>query len=309
MGKAHPALESASRVCESMGVLRTLRDWACSVLFVVVFGLSMVVWDVFMRIGGLIGKRAETYVAGALQWWLLRILWICGIRMRVERSPKIEPGRSYIIVSNHQSMFDMPIHGSIFFWNFPKYIAKKELAKWIPSVSVHLRHGGHAIIDRRDRASAVHAIEKLAREVVNEGFSAVIFPEGTRGKNGMLKPFKPAGTVALLKQAPDAPVVPVCIDESWRLMEHGLLPLPVGITLRAWIGDPIPRRPDEDPYAIVASCERQIQETMARFRNTTVDAVLMPVETPAPSEAATAAVAGGRSVVDDAAGTKAPSAI
>jgi len=264
-----------------LGVLRTVRDWACSVVFVVVFGLSMVVWDVALRCAGLFGKRPETYVAGALQWWLLKLLAACGIGFELERSPRIERGRSYIVVSNHQSMFDMPIHGSIFFWNFPKYIAKVELSRWIPSVSFHLRHGGHAIIDRRDRTSAVKAIEKLAREVVDEGFTAVIFPEGTRGKAGLLRRFKPAGTVALLKQAPDAQVVPVCIDESWRLMARGMLPIPVGTTLKAWVGDPIPRSADEDPYAIVADCEAQIQRAMARMRGTTVDGVLMPDEAPA----------------------------
>jgi 1-acyl-sn-glycerol-3-phosphate acyltransferase len=259
--------------------VRTLRDWTCSVLFLVVFGLTMVLWDGVLRISGLLfGKRAETYAAGALQWWLLRTLRICGIRFEAERSPRIEPGRSYIIVSNHQSMFDMAIHGSVFLRNFPKYIAKRELAKWIPSVSFHLRHGGHAIIDRRDRTGAVEAIERLGREVVDSGFSAVIFPEGTRGRNGLLKPFKPAGTVALLKRAPDAQVVPVCIDNSFRLVGRGLLPLPFGITLRVWVGDPVPRTPGEDLFAIVAECERQIQIAMARMRHTTVDAVVLREE-------------------------------
>lgn len=256
-------------------MIRTLRDWACSIVFLVAFGLSMLLWDVALRASGLLlGKRAETYVAGALQWWLFRTLRICGIRFVAEMSPLIERGRSYIVVSNHQSMFDMPIHGSIFFWNFPKYIAKTELARWIPSVSFHLRHGGHAIIDRQDRQGAVKAIEKLAREVIEEGFSPVIFPEGTRGRNGLLKAFKPAGTVALLKQAPDSPVVPVCIDGSWRLMANGMLPVPFGVTLRVWVGDPLARHPGEDPYAIVAEAERQIREAMARMRGTTVDAVL-----------------------------------
>src|SRR5262249_20530187 len=99
--------------------------------------------------------------------------------------------------------------------------------------------------------------------------------------------FKPAGTVALLKQAPDAQVVPVCIDESWRLMARGMLPIPVGTTLKAWVGDPIPRRADEDLYAIVADCEAQIQPAIARMRGTTVAGVLMPDEAPASNGADT----------------------
>jgi 1-acyl-sn-glycerol-3-phosphate acyltransferase len=192
---------------------------------------------------------------------------LAGIRVEVERSPNIKPRTSYIIVSNHQSMFDIPVFGWQFFTNFPKYISKLELAKWIPAISVQLRRGGHALIDRKDRESAVKAIHKLAHEVVAYGCSAVIYPEGTRARSGELAPFKPVGTVTLLMAAPDAPVVPVCIDSSWRIMQHGMKPIPWGIRMRFWAGDPIERQPGEDPYAIVAECERQIRDTMARFRS------------------------------------------
>lgn len=247
-------------------MFRTVRDWTCSIVFVVVFGLSMLLFDVALRIASLFGKRAESWVAGVCQVWLLRILGICNIRLEVERSPLVRDDETYIVVANHQSMFDMPIYASVLFWNYPKYISKVELAKWIPTVSFHLRSGGHAIIDRKDRDSAVKAIDKLGREIVEEGFSAVIFPEGTRARDGALKPFKPAGTVALLRQAREARVVPACVDESWRLMAGGMLPLPWGLRLRAWVGDPIDRRADEDPYALVAEAERRIADAIARMR-------------------------------------------
>jgi len=191
---------------------------------------------------------------------------LANIRIEVERSPLIRPHTSYIIVSNHQSMFDIPVFGWQFFTNFPKYISKLELAKWIPAISVQLRRGGHALIDRKDRESAVKAIHKLAHEISEHGVSAVIYPEGTRARSGELAPFKPVGTLALLKEAPSTAVVPVCIDNSWRIMRYKMLPIPWGIRMRFWAGDPIERRPDEDPYVIFAEVERQIRETMARFR-------------------------------------------
>jgi 1-acyl-sn-glycerol-3-phosphate acyltransferase len=246
--------------------MRAVLDWIGTVLFLVAFGLIMVVFDVIFRIASLFGRRANAYVLGVLQVVLIGALRLCGTRIEVERSPRIQPHASYIIVSNHQSMFDIPVFGWQFFSNFPKYISKLELAKWIPSVSFQLRNGGHALIDRKDRHSAVKVIEKLARQIEQHGFSAVIYPEGTRARNGQLAPFKPAGTVALLNQAPHAPVVPVCIDNSWRIVENKMLPVPYGTRIRCWIGDPIERRPDEDPYAIVAQVERLVQETMARFR-------------------------------------------
>ena len=71
------------------------------------------------------------------------------------------------------------------------------------------------------------------------GVSAVIFPEGTRARHGELGKFRPRGTLALLEAAPDTAVVPVCIDESWRLLRYNLRPVPFGTRVRVWIGDPI----------------------------------------------------------------------
>jgi 1-acyl-sn-glycerol-3-phosphate acyltransferase len=252
--------------------MRAVRDWAGTIAFLIAFALIMLVYDVVFRIGFLFGARANAWLMGVMQTTLIYAMRLAGIRIEVERSPLIRPKTSYIIVSNHQSMFDIPAFGWQFFTNFPKYISKLELAKWIPAVSVQLRKGGHALIDRKDRSTAVKAIDKLACEIVDNGFSAVIYPEGTRARSGQLAPFKPAGTVALLQQAKDTPVVPVCIDESWRILQHKMLPIPWGIRVRFWAGDPIERRPDEDPYALVAEVERQIRATMARFRGETARA-------------------------------------
>ncbi|HYC24270.1 MAG TPA: lysophospholipid acyltransferase family protein [Candidatus Bathyarchaeia archaeon] len=246
--------------------MRKLRDWICTVPFLVAFGLLMVLFDPVLRIASLFGKRADAYACGVLQAGLVWILHICGIRVDVERSPHVKSRTTYIVVSNHQSMFDIPIFGYQLFSNLPRYIAKVELAGWIPSVSFELRHGGHAIINRKDRANAVKIIEQLGSDLLRYGFSAVIFPEGTRARRGALAQFKPAGTVALLTQAPGVPVVPVCIDNSWRIFEHSMMPVPFGIRIRCWIGDPIPRKENEDPYALVAEAESQIRAAMSRFR-------------------------------------------
>jgi len=252
-------------------VFRTVRDWACSLVFVVAFALTMLGFDVALRIASLFGVRAESRMGGWAQRCLLEILRICDIRLEIDRSPLVHEGASYVFVANHQSMFDMPIYGSVFASNFPKYISKVELSKWIPTVSFHLRSGGHAIIDRKDRDSAVKAIEKLGQEIERNGFSAVIFPEGTRARRGEVKPFKPAGTVALLNRTM-VPVVPVCVDESWRLLENNLLPMPFGVRLKLWVGDPIERTPGDDPYEIVAECERRIRDALGRMRGETLPA-------------------------------------
>ena len=72
----------------------------------------------------------------------------------MEEPPEIANGEAYIMVSNHQSMLDVPIFGGLLMRTFPKYIAKTELGRWIPSVSLNLTRGGNALIDRNDARQA-----------------------------------------------------------------------------------------------------------------------------------------------------------
>lgn len=238
------------------------RDWFFTIPFLISFGLILVVFDGAQRIARLFGQRPQEYVAGALQVALVRALALCGTQLHVERSPLVQPHAPYLIIANHQSMFDIPIFGALFFSNFPKYVSKQSLAKWIPSISYNLRRGGHALIDRGDPAQAIGAIQALAAQVRARGVSALIFPEGTRARRGELGKFRPRGTLALLETAPDTPVVPVCIEQSWRLLRHNLLPVPFGTRVRVWIGDPLARRPDEDRAALLSHCEALIRRAL-----------------------------------------------
>ena len=102
--------------------------------------------------------------------------------------------------------------------------------------------------------------------MAGRGVSASIFPEGTRARGGVLGPFRPQGTFALMAAAPDAPVVPVAIDDSWRLLRHGLRPVPFGTRVRVFIGSPIERSPGEDAGAVVGAAQRQIEDVLARWR-------------------------------------------
>lgn len=246
--------------------MKALRDWIFTLPFLTTFGLLLLVFDLAQRAARLFGRRAHEYVAGALQWSLMRSFGICGARLQVERSPHVRPHTPYLIISNHQSMFDVPIFGSLFFTNFPKYVSKRSLARWIPSISYNLRRGGHALIDRGDAEQAVEAIRQLAAQVRERGVSAVIFPEGTRGRRGEIGPFRRRGTLALLEAAPDTPVVPVCIDQSWRLLSHNLWPVPFGVTVRVWIGDPISRCAGEDREGLLAAAEDEIRTALLRQR-------------------------------------------
>jgi 1-acyl-sn-glycerol-3-phosphate acyltransferase len=241
-------------------------DWATSLLFLAVFGLLCLVFDPLQRLAFAFSRRAQERTVGWMQVGISNALRICGTRYRIERSPAVKPGTAYLIVANHQSMFDIPILSWLMFTNYPKFVSKKELGRGIPSISYNLRVGGNVLIDRSNRRAALAAIEELATTVRERNVSAVIYPEGTRAKDGTVGPFKPAGAVKLLRAAPDVPVLTVVMDGQWKLVRRGMLPVPFGTVVNVRICDPLERRADEDAATILAQCEQTIRHTVARWR-------------------------------------------
>ncbi len=251
--------------------MRTVASWVSTLVFLPVFGAILLVFDVTQRVARLFGQRPQEYVAGALQVALVAAFRLSDTRLVVERAPGMRPWTSYIVVSNHQSMFDVPIIGALLFSNFPKYVSKRELGRRIPSVSYNLRRGGHVLIDRSDAPAAVAAIRELGERVHAGRATAVIFPEGTRARRGELGEFRRAGLVALLEAAPETPVVPLVVDESWRLLAHNFLPVPWGVRVRIHIGEPVARRPDEDRGALIVRVRNEMAATLARWRGGAFD--------------------------------------
>ena len=246
--------------------MRRFVDWLLTLPFLAAFGGVLLVFDPVQRIARLFGPRPHEVVTGAMQRCLLWAFAVCGTRLAVERSPRIRPWTPYLIVANHQSMFDVPIFGGLLFSNFPKYVSKRSLARWIPSISYNLRRGGNAVIDRNDREQALAAIRALGREVQERGVSAVIYPEGTRARAGELGEFKPGGFLELLAAAPEVEVLPVAIDNSWKLLRHNLLPVPFGTRVRIFMGDPIARRAGEDGTELLRRVRDQIGAVLDRWR-------------------------------------------
>lgn len=112
----------------------------------------------------------------------------------------IPTGQPIIFVANHQSTFDIP--AMIYFLRrfHGKFISKIELAKGIPSISFNLKHGGAANIDRKDSKQSIGEILKLANNMKTKNWSAFIFPEGTRTRNGKMKSFHVGGIATILKK-------------------------------------------------------------------------------------------------------------
>lgn len=224
--------------------MKKIFSWIVTIPFGLVFGLLLLLFDVAGRIVRPFSFRGFEWVMASLQWSLLRAFQLFGTRIIVDRPEDVLPSTGYAIVSNHQSMLDIVMIGGILVSNFPKYVSKRELSNWIPAVSLNLKWGGNALIDRDDPRQALRAIKEMAAKAQERGVSAVIFPEGMRSRDGDLLPFKTAGARTMLKVADKLPVVPTLVTGSWRL--NRLIPFMPGTTVRITFGSPIPRTPGDD---------------------------------------------------------------
>jgi 1-acyl-sn-glycerol-3-phosphate acyltransferase len=245
--------------------MRRVRDWALTIPFLISFGLVLLVFDLAGRAVRPFSLRGFEAVMAALQRTLMALFRICGTRVEIDRSDLIEPGKGYAIISNHQSLFDIAMIGGLLFTNYPKYVAKRSLGRWIPSISLNLRHGGNALIDRGDSAQAIDAIESMATKAQDRDVSVVIFPEGTRSRDGSLRRFKRGGTEALLGAADRLAVVPAAIDGSWNLLRHNLFPVPFGTRIRIRFGDPIARTLG-DAGSLGETARRWIEATLGEWQ-------------------------------------------
>lgn len=167
------------------------------------------------------GYNAHKKAVDWLNFFLVATYYILGLKVSYHGNTALPTNKPIIFIANHQSMYDVPA----LIWFLRKYhakfISKIELTKNIPSISYNLKHGGGANINRKDARQAVTEILKLGQRMKDNDWSAVIFPEGTRSKNGVLKDFKAGGVATLLKKVPDALIVPIAINNSYKVVKYG----------------------------------------------------------------------------------------
>ena len=191
--------------------------WWRTVLYLIP---SIAVYTIVLGTASLMGSLVERrgrFAHGCARTWSWLILATTGVSVDVRGLDRLNPARTYIFVSNHQSIYDIPV----IFANLPyqlRIIAKESLGSF-PFLGWHLRRSGHLLVDRKrpDRAG----ILGRWRALVKEGLSLIIFPEGTRSADGRLGPFK-AGSFLLAIEA-KLPIVPVSVDGTRFVMHKGEL--------------------------------------------------------------------------------------
>ena len=185
------------------------------------------------------GYKAHKRSVDLLSYFEMKLLCVLLTTSEVEFKANLPEDKPLIFVSNHQGLYD--IIGTTWFLRkyHPKFVSKIELGKGIPSISYNLNHGGSVLIDRKDPKQALQELKKLGEYIQATNRSAVIYPEGTRSRNGKPGSFAPSGLKMLCKYAPDAWVVPVTINNSWKLFQYGNFPLGIGSHLKFTIHTPI----------------------------------------------------------------------
>lgn len=204
------------------------------------------------------GYNAHKTSVDLLNLFLTYSNWLLFNSVTFVNKQHLPTDRPIIFVANHQSMYDIP--GII--WHLkhhhPKFISKIELTKGIPSISYNLKVGGGANIDRKDRKQSISELIKLGKRMASNNWSAVIFAEGTRAKDGQLKPFHVGGIATLLKIASNALVVPIAIENSWKIVKYGNYPLTLGNAIKWTVLQPI-NMTDKSPDEIVLAAELAIR--------------------------------------------------
>ena len=220
--------------------MQKIISYPISFIALLLFLLTLVIFQPIQWICfNLFGYQAHKKSVDYLNFVLVRIGHVLGTAYKVENREDIPKGVPIIFVANHQSLFDI-IAIIWFFRKFhPKFVSKKELGRGVPSVSYNLRHGGSVLIDRKDPKQAVPNIKKLSEYIELYKRSAVIFPEGTRSKAGVPKEFSQTGLKILCKYAPSAFVVPLSINNSWKIFKYGFFPLGLGNHLTFVVHKPL----------------------------------------------------------------------
>lgn len=220
--------------------MQKIISYPLSVIYYLMLGCTLVIFHPIQWIClNLFGYNAHKKSVDILCFFLTANTYILGTRYKIENLDKLPSGKPLIIAANHQSFYDITAIAWFLRRVHIKFISKIELGKGIPSISYNLNHGGSVLINRKDPKQSLTAVRKIAEYIEQNNRTAVIFPEGTRSTTGKPKPFAESGLKILCKYAPSALMVPVTINNSWKMTKWGSFPLGLGNKITITIHDPI----------------------------------------------------------------------
>jgi 1-acyl-sn-glycerol-3-phosphate acyltransferase len=205
--------------------------------------------------------RRGVFAHGCARLWSWLILATTGVRVKVRGLERLERGKTYVFVANHQSIYDIPV----LFASLPyqlRIIAKDSLGRF-PIIGWHLSRTGHLLVDRRKPDPRV--VFNWANGLTAKGVSLIVFPEGTRSATGRVGVFK-GGSIYPAVQA-GLPIVPISVAGTRQVMRKGRLMTCPG-DVDVVVHEPIPTIAAREPDI------REVRELAARVR----EIVAPPVE-------------------------------
>jgi 1-acyl-sn-glycerol-3-phosphate acyltransferase len=181
-----------------------------SVFFYVILVFCTIILGISAVIGSFLSRRWPNLMAKV---WGNINLWAAGVKVNIAGLENINSSGPYIFVSNHQGWFDifaalgkLPVRFS--------WLAKEELFK-VPILGLAMSRAGYISIDRKDHRKALTSMNRAA-ELIRNGTSVFIFPEGTRSTDGVIKDFKKGAFMLAAKS--QQRVVPISISGSYRIL-------------------------------------------------------------------------------------------
>ena len=210
-----------------MSLLRSLLvSTPLIILSTLIMGTLSLIASVFDGSG-----RTQHHLA---RLWAKSLLAFSFIRVRAEGIGHLDPDASYVFVSNHESLMDIPAILARLPFQF-RFFAKKGLYR-IPLLGTHLNRAGHLPVDRSNARNSLKSMNEAGRIIAQRRISVLLFPEGGRSPKG-LREFKEGAAYIAIKAG--APVVPMAIIGMRPLLPMGSIHIRSGrVGLR--IGAPIP---------------------------------------------------------------------
>ena len=191
----------------------------------VILGIPVMVAGMLSRTGNLAFSISKI--------WAYTMIAASFVRTEIKNKNKILKGTPYIIISNHQSHYDIITLVTTLGIQF-RWIIKKEILK-LPIFGYALYASRNIFIDRSNTTSAIESINK-GFDRLPKGVSVMVFAEGTRSPDGQIHEFKKGGFITAVRLK--IPILPVTINGSRRVMRKGSFTLKPG-KIQVVIGDPI----------------------------------------------------------------------
>jgi 1-acyl-sn-glycerol-3-phosphate acyltransferase len=187
------------------------------------------------------GRVTKAVCDDRLERWSRHVVENARMDLDVAGRDHMRPGETYLVMSNHQSLYDVPVLFRVIGGNI-RMIAKKELFG-VPVFGAALAAGGFISIDRGDRKAAIKSLQR-ARDLLASGTHVWIAPEGTRSRSGQLMPFKKGAFYLALEAR--LPVLPVTVRGTRDALPADGMRSTAGAHVRVTIHEPIDAAPFAD---------------------------------------------------------------